>query len=69
MTKEEAAVFLQHVKAAQKALEQAANYLLELEPTTAHQALRRQAAEIIALTITDLELPIINRYAELNPYK
>lgn len=69
MNKEEAVVFLQHVKAAQKALEQVANYLLELEPTAGHQALRSQAAEIIALTITALELPIINQYTELNPYR
>ncbi|MDG9922600.1 MULTISPECIES: hypothetical protein [unclassified Pseudomonas] len=69
MNKEEAIEFLHHVKAAQSALEQAANYLLNLEPTAAHQALRRQITEVIGLTITEVEFPVIHQYPELNPYR
>lgn len=69
MKETEAEEFLKLVKEAQRSLEAAANYLLTLEYTEQHKNLRSKLTEIIAITITDLEMPLIAQYPEFNPYK
>jgi hypothetical protein len=68
MNKDEAREFLALVKEGQLSLERAANYLLTLEYTDQHKALRSMITELIATTITDLEMPLIAQYPDLNPY-
>lgn len=69
MNKAEAKEFLGHVKEGQLSLEKAANYLLDLDYTDQNKALRSMLTELIATTITDLEMPLIAQYPDLNPYQ
>jgi hypothetical protein len=69
MKEAEAEEFLRLVKEGQRSLEAAANYLLTLEYTEQHKNLRSKLTEIIAITITDLEMPLIAQYPEFNAYK
>jgi len=68
MNKIEAKEFLGYVKEGQLSLEKAANFLLALEYTDQHKALRSMITELIATSITDLEMPLIAQYPDLNPY-
>lgn len=69
MKDNEAKEFMTLVKDGQLALEQAANYLLSLEPSEENKGLRSKITEIIAITITDVEMPLIAKHPDLNPYK
>lgn len=69
MNQDQASEFLRNVKDGQKAFEQAANYLLELERNPDNEHLRKQITEILALTITELELPVVAKFPNLNAYR
>ena len=69
MNQDQASEFLRNLKDGQKALERAANYLLDLERNPDNELLRKQTTEILALTITELELPVIAKFPNLNAYR
>ena len=69
MNQDQASEFLRNIKEGQSALEKAANYLLELERTPENERFRQKLTEILALTITELELPIAAQFPHLNVYR
>jgi len=69
MNQDQASEFLRNLKDGQKALERAANHLLDLERNPDNEHLRKQTTEILALTITELELPVIAKFPNLNTYR
>jgi hypothetical protein len=69
MNQDQAPEFLRNLKDGQKALERAANYLLDLERNPDNENLRKQTTEILALIITELERPVIAKFPNLNAYR